>query len=333
MPDDSELVHTSAPIFIVGAPRSGTTLLARMLDSHSRIAIYHETQYYPLLRADLHRYGDLRRPRNLERFVADVRELALCLHGVKLPAAHDLIKSLGEPTFEGVLDALLRLHARAQGKIRYGEKTPRHHAYLGEILRGLPRSSVIFLIRDPRDTVLSMRQAFRMTLSGAVRVYREAFASYQQFCRCVHTVRYEDLVRDPEATTTAACAYLGERFEPEMLRFFERVPERLVTIPHHSKVARAIDAASVGRFAHIRSQDIRFIEAACQDAMSVFGYRLSQAPQAVTLTPRPRAEFIINRLRYYGWSLRRWRRGWARWKIIVPLRIRYALTFASRTWS
>lgn len=63
------------PFFIVGASRSGTTLLATILDSHSRIAVYTESHYYPLFRPDLHRYGDLGRPANLRRFVSDVREV------------------------------------------------------------------------------------------------------------------------------------------------------------------------------------------------------------------------------------------------------------------
>jgi hypothetical protein len=317
----------SSPIFIVGAPRSGTTLVARILDSHSRIAIYHETQYYPLLRADLHRYGDLRQLSNMKRFIDDLRELTRELQGVPLPPTKEFIDALIEPTFQGVLATLLRLHARTQGKSRCGEKTPRHHAYLAEILEGLPRSPVIFVLRDPRDTVLSIRRAFRTNLRGAVGMCREAFASYQKFSTRVHTIRYEDLAREPRKTIEAACAYLDEPFEPGMLHFFERVPDRMGAVSHHSKLLKAVDADSIGNFAQMSGDDIRFIEAACREVMIALGYPFSAKPETLRIVFPSKLDFMLNRLRYYGWSWRRWRRGWARWRIVVPLRIRYFLMF------
>ena len=106
----------SRPIFIVGAPRSGTTLVARILHGHSRIANYHETQYYPFLRADLHRHGDLWQLPNMKRFIDDLRELTRELQAVNLPPTNEFTESLIKPAFEGVLATLLQLHARTAGK-------------------------------------------------------------------------------------------------------------------------------------------------------------------------------------------------------------------------
>lgn len=317
------------PIFIVGAPRSGTTLLARILDSHSKIAIYHETQYYPLLRADLHRYGNLHRLADLTHFIDDLRYLSRVLHATDLPPTDEFIDSLVERSFEGVLAALLQFHARQQGKLRGGDKTPRHHAYLGEILARLPGSPVIFVLRDPRDTVHSIRRAFRTDLKGAVWMWREAYANYEKFRGRVHAVRYEELVREPEKTIEAACAYLGEAFESGMLRFFERVPEKMSAIPHHAKLLKAVDSESIGKFATMPLAEVKTIEAACADGMEALGYPfIGTKPQPIRLAPPSKIDFLRNRLRYYGWSRRRWRRGWARWKIVLPLRLRYSLSLA-----
>ena len=319
------------PVFIMGAPRSGTTLVARILDSHSRIAIYHETHFYPLFRSDLHRYGDLGQSANLKRFIDHVREATRLLQAVNLPPTNQLMQSLVAPSFEGVLATLLKLHADREGKIRSGEKTPRHHAYLAEILEKFPESPIIFMLRDPRDTVLSIRRAFRTNLKGAVWMWCDAYSNHQRYSGRVYAIRYEELVREPRKIIAAACAYMGETFEPDMLRFFERIPGRLGAIAHHGKLLKAMNTDSVGKFAQMPLDDIRFIEAACMEGMKALGYAFSASPQPLRLAAPSKIDFVLNRLRYYGWSSRRWRRGWIRWKIIIPLRIRYFLTLGWMT--
>ena len=108
------------PIFIVGCPRSGTTLVSRILDSHSRIAIYNETHYYSIFGPDRHRYGDFRRSANLMRLIDDFRETIRVQGLVEPPPSDEILGSLVEPTFEGVLAALLHAQAQRQGKARGG---------------------------------------------------------------------------------------------------------------------------------------------------------------------------------------------------------------------
>lgn len=155
---------------------------------------------------------------------------------------------------------------------------------------------------------------------------REAFVSYQKFSSRVHTRRYEELVREPRKTVEAVCAYLGELFEPDMLHFFEHVPDPMGVISHHSMLFKSVDADSVGKFTQMPLDDIGFIKTACKEAMIALGYPFSAKPEPLRVVTPSKLEFVLNRLRYYGWSWRRWRRGWARWKIITPLRIRYFLT-------
>jgi hypothetical protein len=127
----------SSPIFIMGCPRSGTTLVSQILNSHSRIAIYHELRYYPIFRSDLHLYGDLRQSSNMRRLIADFRE-AIWWDREDPPQIEDFYKALVAPTFESVLTIFLDLYARRQGKVRGGDKTPRHYIYLAESSSDFP---------------------------------------------------------------------------------------------------------------------------------------------------------------------------------------------------
>lgn len=311
------------PFFIVGSPRAGTTLLSRILDRHSRLAVYHETHYYPLFRSELHRYGDLRRPANLKRLIEDVREVTRVQGFMAPPTTEALLEALPEPTFEGVLATLLWLHARQHGKLRAGDKTPGHHAYLGDILENFSDSPVIFVLRDPRDTVHSMRRALGVSLNGAAWMWNQAFRSYRNFSDRVHLVRYEELVTEPKRIVAPLCTALGQEFENDMLRFFESIPQSLAARPNFSKLLKGIDTESVGKFDRMAVDDIRRIEALCAEGMETLGYPFSTR-EITRMSTRPPTmlEFIRDRLRYYGTDRKRWRRGWMHWKIVLRLRLR-----------
>ncbi len=312
------------PFFIVGSPRAGTTLLSQMLDRHSHIAVYHEAHYYPLFRSELRRYGDLRAPENLARLIDDVREVVR-VQGFLLPppSREEFLEFLPERSFEGVFAALMRINALRNGKTRAGDKTPAHHAYLDEILERFPSSPVIFVIRDPRGAVPSIRTALRASLQGAARMWNEAYRSYSRLSGRVHLVRYEHLVAAPKETVQKICAVLGEEFEEDMLRFSERVPERLAVLPNFQKLLQDVDADAANGFRRLPIGDVRQIEALCAEGMESLGYVFSAGK--VSALPMPSASKlhgVVDRLRYYGIDRKRWRRGWMRWKILLRLRLR-----------
>ncbi len=319
------------PFFIMGCPRSGTTLLSRILDTHSRIAVYHETYYYPIFRPHLPFYGNLNQSSNLNRLVTDVLEYIRVQGLTAPPETKEFWKALVAPTFEGVLTTLLQLHAREQGKVRVGEKSPNHFLYLSEILETFPESPVIFVIRDPRDTVLSNTKSLNSGIEGAAQLWNEAFLSYSRASRPVHLIRYEELVQHPAETVKALCAFIGERYEPAMFRFFKQIPESWLALPliRRSKLLGPIVSASVGKFRQLPARDIERIEAICAAGMEALGYPFTIHSRALNRKPPEklsRVNFWINRLRYYGWNRARWRRGWFRWKMVLRVRARYLAT-------
>ncbi len=318
------------PFFIVGCARSGTTLVRRILDCHSRLAVYHESQFYPLIRQNLDRYGDLRLPGPRGRLISDLLE-AVRVQGEDAPTSTELEESLVEPTFEGIFATWLQLYARSRGKARGGDKTPQHHAYLDEILERFPVSPVVFLVRDPRDTVLSLRRAFGWSLAGAAREWNRAFHSLRTVSRPVHLVRYEELVRHPAEVVEGICLSLGESYEPSILRFHERQPARVLAPRALAKHARPIDARSVGRSRELSPNQIRWIEDACAEGMEALEYPF-QAPRSTSTAPKPAEgkvlRVLLDRLRFYGFHRQRWRWGWFWWRVFLRVRVRHALASA-----
>lgn len=306
----------TTPFFIMGCPRSGTTLVSRIVDRHSAIAVYHESQYYPIFRPALDYYGDLADRRNLSTFLADVRE-SIRLQGVEPPAVEEIFEALERSSFPGVLEAVLAIYARSHGKRRGGDKTPAHYAFLDEIRSGFPKSPILFVIRDPRDTVLSMHKTFRTPVADGARMWLSAYQSYASNGSAVHLVSYERLTENPEAVTRALCEFLGESYEAEMLQFFEGVPERIATRAHLAKVQGPVDAGSVGGYRELPATDIAIIESLCAEGMQALGYeRATDATPQILASYRPGLVVRIReRLLYYGTDRERWRRGLFRWKI------------------
>lgn len=318
---------SSAPFFIVGCTRSGTTLVSQILDSHSRLAVYHESHFYHLLRHDLYRYGNLGQLSNLRRFLIDVREVLQRQRKMTVPTEEEFLAALSEPSFAGVLATVLSLYARQHGKMRGGDKTPGHHSYLAEITEHLPHSSVIFLLRDPRDTVVAIREKFGISLKGATALWNAAYLSYTNFSHRIHLVQYEQLVRHPAESVQSICAHLGEDYEPATMRFFERIPNQLARIKYNQDLLTPIDSSHIGRFREMSKSEITRVEAACGIGMEAMGYDFSGTkPKVLPIKAPTKLEFIIDRLRFYGWNRYRWRRGWIRWKVVLRLRLKHFLS-------
>jgi hypothetical protein len=211
--------------FVVGCPRSGTTLLSVLLDRHSRVCVPPETNFFDEVAPAL---GDRDEARLLDvlRGWARMPELGL------EPA--DVVRRVaGRAWTPGdVLAAVLDLCARTRGRPRAGEKTPRHLLHVPTILQQLPHTRVVCVLRDGRETALSLHAMpwWPHGLAAAAELWKERFALAQHFERAYRDrftiVRYEDLVSHPEAMLSAVMTYLGETFEPTQLR--PDVPSRVV---------------------------------------------------------------------------------------------------------
>lgn len=135
-------------------------------------------------------------------------------------------------TIKTLFLALADLHAETAGKSRFGEKSPHHCLHVDRIHRIHPGAKFIHIHRDPRDVIAS-RLSVPWTRSSHLYLAREwarivtgQMAASQRLGPDVHmTLRYETLVADPEAEIRRLCAFLGETYEPDLLRFHERVQD------------------------------------------------------------------------------------------------------------
>jgi hypothetical protein len=225
-------------VFIVGCPRSGTTLLQRMLDAHSEIAVVHETHWIP-------RWFEKRKGLTPEGFVTPelVENVIADRRFANLKVAPDDVAALlddgREMHYASFVSALFDLHARGRGKRLAGDKTPAYVRNLPTLHALWPEAKFVHLIRDGRDVELSVAEWSRAGSAAGrfatyvrdpvattavwwewnVRVGREGGAALAK--GLYHEVRYERLVADPASECAALCEFLGLPYEESMLAFHE----------------------------------------------------------------------------------------------------------------
>jgi hypothetical protein len=198
------------PIIVGGCPRSGTSLLRRVLDSHSRIHCGPEVKFF----RDF--YGDyFDDPLSHLRFANSARSLL---------AEPDLLDVLGR--------AFVTLHERAAlgaGKPRWADKNPENVLYLaewGRLLNG--KWLFVHVVRNPLDTLASMKErsfplSIPRSLPERISFYRRYLQAGMVFAEANPNVyfrlQYERLVMTPETELRHLMQWLSEAFEPVQLDF------------------------------------------------------------------------------------------------------------------
>jgi Sulfotransferase family len=214
--------------FVVGATRSGTTLLRLMLDAHPEMAIPSETHFIPdLIKA--YRLESATPERMCEVVTAHRRWGDFHLDPEELLKRFRAI----DPINPGdAARAFFQLYAKREGKRRWGDKTPGYVREMHRIESVLPEARFVHLVRDGRDvalSVLAMNWGPSTVPEAAFRWKKRILRAREQAPRIGHYVeiRYEDLVRDTEATLRRVCEFVDLPYDEEMLRYHERASERL----------------------------------------------------------------------------------------------------------
>ncbi len=218
----------AAHVFLLGFPRSGTTLLERVLTTSPRVSASEERETLTDATMEF-----MRGPATLDRLAA-ISEADAERHRALYWAR---VRELGgDPA----------------GRI-FIDKLPLNSIKLPLIAKLFPEARILFAVRDPRDVVLScFRQRFRvnpsmfefLTLEGSARFYAQVMslsALYEQrFDLRIHRHRYEDLVGDFDGATRAVCDFIGLGWSEDLRRFDAGGTRRSIATPSATQVARGL---------------------------------------------------------------------------------------------
>lgn len=228
----------AAPIFVVGMPRTGTTLVDRILSSHREVGSAGELQAMPLA----------------------VKQLAGTPSRTVVDPATVAASGAADPREIGDAYLARAAHHRPAGMPRFVDKLPANFLYIGHIARALPRAAIVCLCRNPLDTVWSNYKnlfasqsayyAYSYDLMDTARYYarfdRLMRLWAQLFPGRVLELSYEALVADQEGQTRRLLTHCGLEWDEACMTFHQNSAP--VATPSAAQVRRPLNADSIGKW-------------------------------------------------------------------------------------
>jgi hypothetical protein len=231
------------PIFVVGPPRSGTTLTARILGRHSRIFMPGETHFFDDIYARRRELGDLTNPGSVQRVIARLTTLYERFNEkLDQERVDNLLRTAGFVdrlsgcrSYKEILTCFMEMQMRLVGKGRWGNNVPKDIFQVADITYLYPDAKILVCIRDVRDFLLSYKHKWQVAQGDNVdrltSLYHPVLmsllwqASINQIAKIresvsednVLIVHYESLVLDSDRLVQEICRFIGEDFEQEML--------------------------------------------------------------------------------------------------------------------
>lgn len=256
-------------VWQVGFPRSGTTLVDQVLDSHPAVTVLSET-------------------------AASAKVLTLV---DRLPGGYPAaLRDLDDATAARLQQVYLGELAAEAGTLSpervYVDKVPLNTLHLGLAARILPQARVVFCARHPADVVLSCYlQEFRLsrplscflTLADTVALYDAVMRADAHYAATLvqprFLLRYEDLVADFETQARRLLAFLGVPWDARVLEFHRHAARRAVATPSYDQVVQPLYASAVGRWQRYLPHIAPWLGALAPHAAR-FGYALAAAGNA-----------------------------------------------------
>jgi len=261
-PENDKSHIASLPMFfIIGRPRSGTTMLASLFDAHPNIMLpfecpliiniyskYHKISYWDKSTL-LGLYQNLIRQRKFDSWRIDPEDFKSYILSLE-----------GKASFETIIKAVyLKFNSFFEKHdIRIiGDKNPVYAIYPETLFRLFPNAQFIYLLRDYRDNILSIQKVDFEAPFTALLAFRWRFAAkriekLKKKCpRQIYTIRYEDLVQYPELHLRRMCDFLGIHYDATVLDFYRIKDELLEKFPrghierYHSSLLNPVDATRV----------------------------------------------------------------------------------------
>ena len=256
--------------FILGRPRSGTTLLSTLFDAHPNVKLPPE---FPIFLSLIQRFRKVKNwtPQLLDDFVDHIAENNVFNHrtleNLKIDK-ESLRQQLGTLPANAPLELLLKIfNASAfslfpkEELLSIGDKNPVYSIYIKRLISAFPDARFVCITRDYRDNYISMKNLADLKLEAPVltlQVARWRFAARlflkyrKRFPDQFMLVRYEDLVNHPEETLKPICEFLGVPYHPEDFDFYKKKEETEATYPQqivkriHKNLMNPINKSRMG---------------------------------------------------------------------------------------
>jgi len=283
-------------IFVVGNSRSGTTMMARIFGLHPSVLMFRELHYFEELSTVANSQDTLNHEaaRSLLQTLLSIQRIGYMAprqQELFSEEAEELLASLGGPiTRDRLFQRFLRYETTREGRSAGCEQTPRNIFYLDRIFELFPDATVIEMVRDPRDVLLSKKRKWRRGFLGGdgmpVRAAALSWANYHPLVTSrlwssaiqagnrwsqddrVLRIQFEKFLQDPDSHIQKICSACGIAFNPSMLD----VPHIGSSLSTDGQ-SHGINRGATGRWRQgLNHTEIHLCEQATRNEMLQLGY-------------------------------------------------------------
>ncbi len=271
------MMKNNNPIFVLGGPRSGTTMLRLMITAHKRVCIPPECGFALWLYSA---YKDWDSSAGYNSFIADlVRTKKFETWGLAKEDIIRVIKSSNPLNYADLVSCVYEAYAYKMGRsnVQWGDKNNFYLNYISELRSLYPDAYVIFIIRDPRDVFSSYKEVMSRNVKADYApdltvdagefcnewndVVDKVDLSYALFADKLLVVRYEDLVINPESEARKICNHIDIHYDNRMLAFYDINDEPDTFSSWKGNTYRPIASSSVGRYKTcLQKEEIKIID-------------------------------------------------------------------------
>lgn len=254
-------------LFVIGNPRSGTSLLRIILNSHESIVVPPEcgfvqwwyTKYQNWNKnSDISEFmADLKTSKKIETWHLDFEKLQIFLN-----------KESPE-TYESLVFSIIKFYGlsnKSNSEIQVlGDKNNYYINHLDVLKNISPSSKFLFIIRDPRDIYCSYKKIAELStnskyvpqLPQSIEEFNKSWyknqIGIQDFIEDIpekeyYFLNYEDLIFKPEITLSKVCNFLGIKYDSKMLEFYKTNDEPKELLDWKKKTLKPLDKTSVGTY-------------------------------------------------------------------------------------
>jgi hypothetical protein len=236
-------VKLTFPIFIVGYPRSGTTLLQALIATQKNVVTFPETHFFDYC-ANGFNHTERLSENNIEMIVDRVQKKMGFQFKQKI--LNDFLQSantkqiIKKDVFEFVVRQAIKVFSdrdiNSSTELRYIEKTPSHAKRLNEILTIFPQGKIIVMVREPIKSIISRKlkipgdkhRTIKSLARSWSRLYKHIHSVSGNINHRIKIIRLEDLLDDRQGTLVNLCDFLGLDCEEEKFENFGREAKNLI---------------------------------------------------------------------------------------------------------
>lgn len=297
------------PVFVIGFPRSGTTLVRAMVGAHPAIGMVNE----PELIYALFRDGSLEQqfdPSEIESLLSRLGAVGLCgTHLAGLPA--DIAQKLSQQEVALTLKTLYESLLPKPDTAVWGEKSLNNNFFVDTLSQLYPEAVFVSVVRDPRAVLLSLAikkglveetdedlkilhpvellkmleiESYKWQLWNRIALQNERRVKTENWL----SLRYEDLIADPGSGMKKLCTMLDLAFDERMLSHRQRAQDPVLNTRSgyaHQRLSAELDTTRTGAYRKWPKWALAVIEQHCERTMEAFDYSSSEQGKCLSTLP------------------------------------------------